>query len=345
MGLKIAMVTPWKKKCGIYTYSRDLVDALAEQNVDVYIVPLPRFGTKTNEIMDAVSKKIPYDEIDLIHIQHEYGLYVKLEERFYRNMKQSGKPIITTMHAVGNFQQDPAIAQLSDTLIVHNDFCKKKVGFPSKIIPHGCKTLKPMDNAEAKEIMGVDPRASLVGYVGFISEYKGLETLINAMVNVPWAGLLIGGGWHMGPNTTYINELKALSNKLLPNKHQWIGFVPEEKLAAVYGAMDLVVYPSIFATESGALLMALGHGKAVLARGLAPFKEKEKMGALKTFKAHRGLVRNIKRLLKNKEERGVLEEGAKIYCETNSWENVARMHIEEYQEALKRTSTGSPILS
>jgi len=103
------MITPWKKRCGIYTYSRDLVDALARAGVDVYVVPLPRFGSKTAEIMENVASKVPFDDVDLIHVQHEYGLYVNLENIFYRTLKQFGKPIVTTMHAVGNFQLDPLL--------------------------------------------------------------------------------------------------------------------------------------------------------------------------------------------------------------------------------------------
>lgn len=334
MGLKVAMITPWKKRCGIYTYSRDLVDALAKEGVDVYVVPLPRFGTKTGELMAKVANSVPIEEVDVIHVQHEHGLYVNLEETFYGTLRQLGKPIISTMHAVGNFQIDSDVVKYSDLVVVHNEFCKSKLSHPSKIIPHGCKSIISVDKEEAKAAMGVDPRASLVGYVGFISEYKGLESLIHAMAKVPTAGLLIGGGWHTGPSTMYINKLKGLSNELLPERHQWIGFVPEEQLATVYGAMDLVVYPSIFATESGALLMALGHGKAVIARSLSPFKEKEDMGALMTFTDEKSLVMNIKRLLRNDMGRGYLEEGARIYCEMNSWENVAKMHIEAYEGVL-----------
>lgn len=336
MGLKVAMITPWKKKCGIYTYSRDLVDALANDGIDVYVVPMPRFGTKTWEIMEKVANSVPFEEVDVIHVQHEHGLYVNMENNFYGALRQSGKPIISTMHAVGNFQIDPNVVKYSDLVVVHNEFCKSKLAYPSKIIPHGCKSIAPVDKEEAKLAMGVDPRASLVGYVGFISEYKGLETLIQAMAKVPTAGLLIGGGWHTGPSTMYIDQLKAFTNDLLPQRHQWIGFVPDEQLAKVYGAMDIVVYPSIFATESGALLMALGHGKAVIARGLAPFKEKEDIGALRTFTNEKSLVINIKRLLRNDVDRGYLEEGARIYCEMNSWENISKMHIEAYEGVLNQ---------
>ena len=337
MGLKVAMITPWKKKCGIYTYSRDLVDALAEEDVDVYVVPLPRFGSKTGEIMAGIANQVPFEDVDVIHVQHEHGLYVNLEQQFYGTLKQFGKPIISTMHAVGNFHVDPTVVNNSDLVVVHNEFCRFQLKHPCKIIPHGCKSIAPTNKEEAKKAMGLNPEDSIVGYVGFISEYKGLETLISAMAKVPTAGLLIGGGWHTGPSTIYINQLKKYSQNLLPHRHQWIGFVPEEQMATVYGAMDIVVYPSIFSTESGALLMALGHGKAVIARELTPFKEKEKMGALRTFTDENNLVMNIKRLLRNEAGRGYLEEGARIYCEINSWKNVAKMHIEAYEGVLNHT--------
>lgn len=334
LGLKVAMITPWKKKCGIYTYSRDLVDALAKVGVDVYVVPLPRFGSKTPEIMVQIANKVPFEDVDLIHVQHEHGLYVALENTFYGALKQFGKPIISTMHAVGIVKLDQVVANNSDLLIVHNDFCQTALKHPCKIIPHGCKSVVSVDKDEAKKSVGVNPGDPIVGYVGFISEYKGLETLIQAMAKIPTAGLLIGGGWHSGPATTYIHQLKSVSNELLPHRHQWIGFVPEERLATVYSAMDVVVYPSIFSTESGALLMALGHGKAVIARDLRPFKEKEEMGALLTFSDETSLVTKIKRLLKNDEEREALEEKARMYCKMNSWENIAKMHIEAYEGVL-----------
>jgi len=154
------------------------------------------------------------------------------------------------------------------------------------------------------------------------------------MVDVKNAGLLIGGGWHLGIGTDYIARLKQRSFQVLPGRCQWIGYVPDERLMTVYSAMDFVCYPSRWATESGALLMALGYGKAVIASNLAPFIEKKKVGALITFKGINDLKRKIRRLLKDKDYRIKLEEGAKNYCLENSWENVAKKHLDIYNQVL-----------
>jgi len=335
MGLKIALIAPYKVKCGIYSYSRDLADALAEQGVDVYWVRLPRFGAKTNELMMSVAESVPFKEVDLVHVQEEYGLYHEMEHGFYDILKNRSKPIVTTMHAVGNIKVDPIVDNFSDLVIVHNAFCKRYYTFESIIIPHGCKPSETVPTEEAKKIVGIDPRIPVVGYVGYISEYKGLESIIEAMVKIPRAGLLMGGGWHSGPDTNYINNLKNMSFNLLPSRCQWTGFVPEERLATVYGAIDVLVYPSINVSESGALLMALSHGKAVVARRLRPFLEKQKLGALVTFKNVKDLRRKTKKLLKDEDARKELEDGARAYAEANSWSNVAKRHIEEYEKLLE----------
>ena len=332
---KIALITPWKAKCGIFSYSRDLSEALAEKGVDVYIIRLPRFGNKSPSILQKVVDQIPVQDVDLIHIQHEYGLYNGLEERFYGGLKQLGKPIVSTMHAVGNLTVDRIVDEVSDKVITHNKFCKKRFRFKSEIIPHGCTPSKTMPRDEAMKRLGVDERVPLVGYCGFISSYKGLETLIEAVSKIPKSALLIGGGWHTEQRTAYIASINEYSHKLLPQRCKWLGYVPDENLPMIYGAASLIVYPSIFATESGALLMALSHGKAVIASRIAPFREKEKLGALTTFRGVNSLVKKIRLLLRDDEYRISLEEGARAYAEANSWSNVAEQHVNLYKTVLE----------
>ena len=93
MGLKIAMITPWNVRCGIFTYTKNLSTALGETGAEILIVRLPRFGSKIPEILQMVVDRIPVDKIDLIHIQHEYGLYQGLEGGFYGSLKKLGKPL------------------------------------------------------------------------------------------------------------------------------------------------------------------------------------------------------------------------------------------------------------
>jgi len=333
MDLKIGIVTPWGRwiRCGIRTYSENLINALVEKGVEVYVIRLPRFGRKTSELLQLVIDRIPKNDIDILHIQHEYGLYQELDVFFYRSLEQLKIPIVTTMHAVGDWEKDSVIFRVSSKVIVHNEFCRKKFGFPCVVIPHGCKPSKCNNPVESKRSLGIDPRIPIVGYCGFITKYKGIETLITAVSKVKNAGLLIAGGYHIGRETDYIVELKNTSFRMLPGRVQWLGYVPDEKLPTVYGAMDVVVYPSRYATESGALLMAISHGKPVIASDIPPFREKD---CLITFSSLDDLVGKIVELLKNKELREELSKKAYEYALRNSWSNVAGKHIKLYEEVL-----------
>ena len=332
--MKVAMIAPWKVRCGIYTYTAKLAPALADLGVDVYIVRLPRFGKKTPDLLQLVAARIPRDKVDLIHVQHEYGLYQNLEGGFYAALKLAGKPVVTTMHAVGKWDTDRVVAQVSRKVIVHNRFCARRFGHPSEIIPHGTDPTETPTAEESKRLWGIPPEAPVVGYCGFISSYKGVEFLIEAMKKVPKVALVIAGGWHVGPDTEYILQMKQRSLSTLAGRIKWLGWVPEDRLAAAYGAMDILVYPSRYSTESGALLNAISHGKAVLASRITPFVEKEKQGAVMTFKNRADMPRKIKKLLKSPDLRAKLEEGAKRYAEEHAWPQVAADHVNLYKEVL-----------
>jgi glycosyltransferase involved in cell wall biosynthesis len=335
--VNVGLVTTWHVHCGIATYSEALAEALVQQGVNVYVVRVPRFGKKTPEIFSSIVDKVPVDKVDLWHVQHEYGIWQEFEGVFFPALKRLGKPVVVTMHAVGMWNIDEVIAQHGDRIIVHNKYCASRFPSWTTIIPHGARLVECPPKDECKKKLGIDVRIPVVGYLGFISPYKGLEVLFEATDKVSNAALLIGGGWHVGEETVYMTHLKEKSLKLLPRRCMWLGFVPDDLLSTVYGAMDVFVYPSRFATESGALITALGHGKAVVASDLAPFREKSKSGALITFKDRRDLTRKIKSLLSNKESRERLEEAAKKYVLSTSWEKVAEEHLELYEELLKKS--------
>jgi len=170
--------------------------------------------------------------------------------------------------------------------------------------------------------------------LGFISAYKGLEFLIEAVKDLPYF-LLIGGGYFTtGPDTLYIQKKKEETAQKLGKRCRWIGYVADHDLAKIYAAMDVVVYPSRFATESGALIMALGHGKAVIASNVSPFREKQEQGALMIFDDVDDLRTKIKALIENPELRIQLESGARRFVEETSWDIVAKQHLKVYENLL-----------
>ena len=333
--MKIAMIVPYHVKCGVASYGEALSNALAQQGVEIYIVRLPRFGAKNQPILRLVASKIPLDKIDLISVQEEYGLYQNQDTYFFSLLKQLGKPIVTTMHSVGLWEADKVISESSGAVIVHNRFCAKRFGYPTTIIPHGIKSVDctPVDVARKK--MGLPEKTPIIGYLGYISNYKGLETLISAMKKIPDKALLIAGGSHAGPDTEYMLKLKEDSLKEMPGRMQWLGYIEDERLPDIYGLMNIVCYPSKFSTESGALLTAIGFGKAVIASNIAPFREKEKQGVIQTFKNEADLVNLINMNFKKPELRAMYEQRAKEYSLKNSWENVAAKHVKLFKSVLR----------
>lgn len=325
--MKIAMVTPYNVKCGIFTYSRDLYTALADHGVETYISRFPRFGKKSPALLENIARKIPKDA-DLIHVQHEYGLYEGFEGVFYQALKQAKKPIVTTMHAIGNFNADKITSTASDKIIVHNDFCQRKYSGQSTIIPHGCLTVERMPTEKAKKIMGIPPKLPVVGYIGFIGQQKGIDDIILAVEPIERAGVVIGGGWHHGKETEYMNSLKELGNQRLPGRIQWTGFVENNRLPTVYGCMDLVVVASRFATESGALLTAMAYGKPIIARNLPPFKEKK----LNLFDNVPHLSALIEEALSDPTMLKEMSDYSLKYTMANSWDKIAVKHKKLYEK-------------
>lgn len=333
--MKIAVITPWSCRCGIFTYSRNLTEALAQLGVESYIIRLPRFGALTPEMLSNMVRSIPVDEIDLILCEHEYGLYKNLEGGFFGDLAKLSKPLVTTMHATGLiWDTDRVISDASKKVIVHNEFMAKHYPHPSVIIPHGCLTLQPsIPKTEALKSFGVPINIPIVGYCGYISQQKGLETLIQAMTKVPKVALLIAGGWFVEGDTKYIEMLKAWSLKVLAGRCQWLGYIEDEKLASIYSMMDIIVYPARGASESGALLMALSHGKPVIASPLPPFKEKSKH--IMIFKNTKDLSKKIKLLLSDRMLFEEQKEKSKKYVEENSWLKVAEKHLSLFKHILK----------
>ncbi|RLI25544.1 hypothetical protein DRO58_06250 [Candidatus Bathyarchaeota archaeon] len=336
--MKVCMVAPWGRwvRCGIRSYSESLAKALALKGVDVYVARLPRFGILAEGVLQNLVDSIPRD-VDLVHVQYEYGLFKNLDVPFFRALSKIGLPVVTTLHSVGDWEKDEAAISTSSKVIVHNRFCYRRLNRREKavIIPHGCTPVETDPPEECKRRLGIDPRIPIVGYLGFISRYKGLETLIEAMRGVKEAALLIAGGYHVEPGTRYIDRLKEVSLKLLPGRCLWLGYVPDERLSTVYGSFTIEVYPSRLCTESGALITALAHGKAVIASDLPPMREKAKMGALMTFRSVSDLRGKIRKLLSDDALRSRLEEAARRYAESVKWyPNIAEKHIALYREVL-----------
>ena len=324
---RIGMVSSWKVRCGIASYTENLTRALAKHGVETYIVRLNRFGSKSSDYLEHLAtRRIP--KVPLLHIQHEYGLYEGREAVFYQALEMIHPEIkiATTVHGIGMKQQDEIIARFSDLVIVHNEYQKRLFEWPCVVIHHGVQLRKPMEAEKAKKLMNLKGE-KVVGCFGFIAPHKGIEDLLYVASKIRNVKFLIAGGYHVEAETGYMTKLK----KTAPPNVIWTGYVEDAELPKVFGCMDLCIYPSRFISESGALLTIIGFGKALIARNLPPNREKPVM----LFKTKEDLVDCVRQVLDDEELRMKLEEGSKRYAKANSWMKIAEQHIKHYKKLLQ----------
>jgi glycosyltransferase involved in cell wall biosynthesis len=81
----------------------------------------------------------------------------------------------------------------------------------------------------------------LIGYLGRISEEKGLKTLLYALgqiQNLPWRLIVVGSG-------SYESEFDAIAQKLqLTHRVKRLGYIPHTEAPLYLSAFDLLVLPS-----------------------------------------------------------------------------------------------------
>lgn len=176
--------------------------------------------------------------------------------------------------------------------------------------------------------------------VGRLVERKGIKYLIKAMETViktyPYAKLLIGGD---GPEKDHlINLCRTLK---LERNVEFLGFIPNDKIAQVYASADIFVLPSIV-TKSGdteglgvVLLEAMASGIPVIGSDIGEITdiiEDRKTGLLVKSGDPDDLAKKILFILSNKDFRINLSREATNLIERKfSWEIVTRRFVEVFQ--------------
>jgi glycosyltransferase involved in cell wall biosynthesis len=158
--------------CGIATYTTYLAEQLIKQGDEVVVLAERRDVLPTGFDSDFPGKNIPYRECwsrnepfdklievvkeekpDIVHCQHQFGLF-PYEMTFLKELKELGIKVILTLHDV-----IPAVPDMEkyfrtifdncDKIIVHNETCKRllldswKYPHPERIevIYHGTKLI------------------------------------------------------------------------------------------------------------------------------------------------------------------------------------------------------------
>jgi glycosyltransferase involved in cell wall biosynthesis len=302
---RLLWITP-EVQGGIASYSHMLWPAVAEAATAAGdFAPLALVQTPTDKREDAISAAREL-EPDLVHVQHEYGLFGGLNpvrDRFpgwMRRLRQavpSGTRIVATAHNVlskrhrlktreegwrGPLNRVANATVLPwmnrhwregtwgrfDGVIVHSRFQLQS------LIEDGFPVVSKIPHVvptitEARHARDVGPTPTITVF-GYFAPEKGQDVVIEAMrhLQVP-ARLRLAGGVGHPIHLEYATRCKKAIDRLgLGGRVEVTGYVPDEEISRIYAESDLIVAPFRETTGSGSLVQALARGSPVLASDL-----------------------------------------------------------------------------
>jgi glycosyltransferase involved in cell wall biosynthesis len=245
------------------------------------------------------------------------------------------------------------IGELADSVIVHQEDSIRQVllrqgisGDKVFVVPHGTRLLESTNVSEAKKALGFEPDAPTILAFGYLETSKNLLLLIEAFrrvkEKVPKAKLWLSGyirGY--SPETLrYRNRcLKLIKESGLEDDVVVADkLVTEEQVPQVLTAADIAcfVYNEDTHSSSGALHLAMGLGKPIVASRISKFHELSSVSdeILVNPTSVRELYQLLTRMLVDEPFRQYVRQRIHLYALQTSWPHVAQQHKAIYGKLL-----------
>jgi D-inositol-3-phosphate glycosyltransferase len=247
-------------------------------------------------------------------------------------------------------QTERLLVDLSDSLIAANPDERAHLIWhqharSTKVctIPPGVDValFKPLDRAECRSQLGLGEDEQVIVFVGRIDPIKGLDTLLDAAVELQSAGssskiLLIGGdlderGNPIGPLAEIAAEAET---KGVAPSFRFLGSQPQNQLPLYYSAADVVAVPSRYESFGLVAVEAMACGVPVIASrsgGLRFTVEDGLNGFLVPVGDAQKLARALTRVLSDDALRRRLSIGARDSAARFSWPSVASSMLHVYK--------------
>jgi glycosyltransferase involved in cell wall biosynthesis len=216
-------------------------------------------------------------------VQHRDRLRYRLRERWLRALldlsRTRGLRVAWTAHNLLG-HDDPhrdlglaarrALLARTEVVFGHFPSCEqdlRPLGFRGRFVlaphPHVADAYGPAPEREAaRRALGVGPGETLLVSFGAALGYKNLPALARALRALPDPHLR----WHLRVRNSNPGEFAALQHSIANDPRVTLreGFVPREELVSLVTAADAVALPYRAFYTSGAAVLALTYGCAVL---------------------------------------------------------------------------------
>ncbi|GIZ08180.1 glycosyltransferase [Flavobacterium sp. UMI-01] len=379
---KIVLIATYPpRECGIATYTYDLKTALDNQFDNCFDVRIGAIENSTDrhhynsEEVDfvlttddvssykSVANTINSDEnIEIVMIQHEFGLFKNNEDSLLAFLEAITKPIIIAFHTVlphpnqGLEKNVKDLVALAETVTVMTkssaELLKNTYGVDEnkiKIVSHGTHLVKHQDKAILKEKYNVLGR-KVIATFGFLGPGKSIETTLKALPEIskehPEILFLIVGKTHptlfKEQGNAYMEGLQALVDELKIGDHvQFVNkFVPLPELLEYLQLADCYVFTSKDPNQavSGTFSYAVSCGCPILSTPIPHAMEvlRDGEGLLFDFGNSKQLAEKLNGLLKDEELMYNMKMKGLHTSSSTSWENAAISHGHIFCETIRK---------
>lgn len=367
---KVAFVSSYlPRRCGIATFTSDLIKnvkgaggksfeplvvALQSGGANQYVDPV-KFEVRRNVKNDYVSAAdyINFSHVDIVSVQHEFGLFGGEGGSHLNLMLQRvNPPIVTTLHTVLEepeshyYRGMVSVCEVSHKVVVMNErgigMLKEIYGVPEnkiELLPHGIPDLPFVDSNYYKHKFGMEGRRTILTF-GLLGKGKGIELMLQALPAIveadPSVLYIVLGATHPDvikhEGEAYRFSLKQLvkdlgisDNVIFHNR-----FVNAEELNNFLCAADIYVTPYLNREQltSGTLAYAVGTGKAVVS---TPYWAAEELlangrGRLVQFNDHKEMGEAIIELIKDDTQFYSLRRKAYDYGRNITWPMIGKSY-------------------
>ncbi|HVA29456.1 MAG TPA: glycosyltransferase family 4 protein [Candidatus Baltobacteraceae bacterium] len=364
------------RECGIATFTHDVYESFRRAAVHGDVIAIDEPGGEMRRYPSQVVARLSeqdrysYGEIarfvnehsaDILHIQHEYGLFGGTYGEWLVDMLQGvTKPIVITLHTVlpepdeTMLRVTRAICGLATRVVALSETGGEILASiygidPQKlrVIHHGVPDVPFQSTGAAKSSFGIGERL-VISTFGLINRGKGLEYAIDAMRDVivrhPEALYLVLGETHpvvrRREGESYRESLQAfVDDHGLGNNVKLVDkYLSFDELVSYLTATDIYLTPYLNPVQivSGTLAYAAGCGKAIVSTPYLYAKEllAHARGFLCEFRDAPSIARAVSRLLDDPSLRRATERRAYRFSRQMTWPHVARSYEELFAELL-----------
>jgi len=359
------------RSCGIAFYSEHYISALKKHakkfgkkvcfkiiaHTDASQADYPVINLKDRKWHHGVLKIIKKEKPDIVHIQHEYGLYETYRDcnervvELIKMIKELKIPVVMTYHSIYERLNGCHKVFVGESLkvldagIFHEDYqkkaLKKNIGrIPENVfvLPHGSREDIKIDKEEVREDFGYDSQL-IAGSVGLASERKGFRTLIKQWPKVvkrfPNAVLSLEMKPHAAKETrVYISKVlkEAMKSPVSKNIEIVVKDYTQEEFYRRLRSFDVLVLPYRSESQSGVLAHGFSVGAPAIVtdiEGLGAEIRNSKAGI--AVKKREDFYKAVVKLLGSKSMRDRFSRNALKYVKkVSGWNIIARKTFEIY---------------